>query len=539
MAKRKKISKKIKKSGFDLILHPFFAAIYPIVFLFAYNLKEVYVGSMTGPLILSCLGTLALFLILRLLIKDSMTAGLITTAGVLVFFSYGHMYKMIQSLDMDWFAAYGHIALVPFIMALAAAVTWALINTERLREINLILNAALGLLLLFVIGQSVYGVMVYHSAAYEKFSQSVKKTTLEARKNAVPGKYPDIYYIILDGHARQDVAKEMFDYDDSFFIKHLEDKGFYVAKKSRPNYCMTYLSLASSLNMEYLDDVAKNSEKGNIARIFLGEMIRHNKTVDTLRQYGYIWVSYFTGFVGTELKKIADIYLPGEDVFAEEMSEFSSILLDSTLVYGVQGIRNMGAGKKTGTYVAFQRRTQYIMENIDKAAGIAPPKIVFAHIVAPHPPFVFDENGPTDKYVGTGGIEFAGGDQNPMPRDEYRKGYKAQMKYVDTKMCGVVDRLLAATSGKAIIIIQGDHGPGSEWFVNDYEKTNKKERFSILNAYYLPGGMKKDLYESITPVNSFRLIFKDYFGLDMPLLPDKSYYSTWNDPFKFIEVPGE
>jgi hypothetical protein len=73
--------------------------------------------------------------------------------------------------------------------------------------------------------------------------------------------------------------------------------------------------------------------------------------------------------------------------------------------------------------------------------------------------------------------------------------------------------------------------------VNNYEKTNKKERFSILNAYYLPGGGEKLLYPGITPVNTFRVIFKYYFGADIELLPDASYYSTWDEPFKFIKAP--
>jgi hypothetical protein len=50
-------------------------------------------------------------------------------------------------------------------------------------------------------------------------------------------------------------------------------------------------------------------------------------------------------------------------------------------------------------------------------------------------------------------------------------------------------------------------------------------RMSILNAYYVNEETKKDLYETITPVNSFRIIFNHYFGTNYPLLEDLSYHA--------------
>ena len=73
----------------------------------------------------------------------------------------------------------------------------------------------------------------------------------------------------------------------------------------------------------------------------------------------------------------------------------------------------------------------------------------------------------------------------------------------------------------------------------DYESaanTNMQERLGILNAYFLPGYPEDQLPSTITPVNSFRLIFAHYFGADLPLLPDRSYYSTWSQPFNFLDV---
>jgi hypothetical protein len=60
----------------------------------------------------------------------------------------------------------------------------------------------------------------------------------------------------------------------------------------------------------------------------------------------------------------------------------------------------------------------------------------------------------------------------------------------------------------------------------------------ILNAYYFPGG-NDDLYPTITPVNTFRLIFNKYFDQDYPLLEDKALYSAYDIPYNYVEVPND
>jgi len=57
-----------------------------------------------------------------------------------------------------------------------------------------------------------------------------------------------------------------------------------------------------------------------------------------------------------------------------------------------------------------------------------------------------------------------------------------------------------------------------------------------LNAYYLPDDGDGLLYESITPVNTFRLIFSSYFNSRYDLLEDNSYFSTYERPYQFVDV---
>ena len=65
---------------------------------------------------------------------------------------------------------------------------------------------------------------------------------------------PDIYLIVLDAHGRADVLRDLYGYDESPFLDHLRDKGFYVADRSTSNYCFTELSMGATLNMRYMDE---------------------------------------------------------------------------------------------------------------------------------------------------------------------------------------------------------------------------------------------------------------------------------------------
>ena len=82
-----------------------------------------------------------------------------------------------------------------------------------------------------------------------------------------------------------------------------------------------------------------------------------------------------------------------------------------------------------------------------------------------------------------------------------------------------------------IIVIQADHGPLGG------EITSDGARMSIFNAYYLPDGGDQLLYPSISPVNTFRVIFNHYFGGEFALLEDVARISQYGSPFDLQVIP--
>jgi len=96
--------------------------------------------------------------------------------------------------------------------------------------------------------------------------------------------------------------------------------------------------------------------------------------------------------------------------------------------------------------------------------------------------------------------------------------------FVNGEIEALIDTILSKSRVPPIIILQGDTGLDFSLGTTAY---------NILNAYFFPDGNYGLLYESITPVNSFRVVLNTYFGTDYKLLEDVSYATSYRRPFQF------
>jgi hypothetical protein len=119
---------------------------------------------------------------------------------------------------------------------------------------------------------------------------------------------------------------------------------------------------------------------------------------------------------------------------------------------------------------------------------------------------------------------------------DFARAYKDQSIFITRRIHETIDRILAESPEPPIIIVQSDHGSELNLDLESLKNTDLHERMGILNAYYFPDGRYEWLYDSISPVNSFRVMLNTYFGAYLPLLPDRSYFSTSSDPYRFIDV---
>jgi hypothetical protein len=342
------------------------------------------------------------------------------------------------------------------------------------------------------------------------------------------GLRPNIYYIVMDAYASDDVLKEMYGYDNSAFIGYLKEKGFYVAGASTSNYTQTGLSLASTFNMDYMDDLIRHLDIDSQDASPLKNLIRNSKVFEFLRRRGYTIAALSSGCAESEIGT-ADIYIcPGW-----MPDEFQNMLIGTTPIPLIPGF--FGSPDQ---YDIHTNRILFEFERLADTEKLKEPFFLFAHIAIPHPPFVFGPDGEKLKP----GLIFHNEDGDSLIRrgrltkNQYMRGYTDQLTFANRKLEKTLNAILAGSINKPVIILQADHGARSGLLWEDPGRTDMRECMSILNAYYLPGGGEKLIYKNITPVNTFRVIFNYYFGMDHKLLEDRNFFSTEKHPYRFIDV---
>ena len=196
---------------------------------------------------MSLLFALLFFKILQLTTRHSQTSALIVFVTFLAFFYYGHVQNLLHTYKM---------IIRDDILAIVWLLTIVLVSVLIYRNgrhwkteiVAVTLNLMTITLLIFPITLLLTYVISAHPLLKRKTDHTVQ---VDANPTS-----PDIYYIVLDAYTRSDVMKNKFGYDNSLFINSLQDMGFYVAECSQSNYSMTSLSLASTLNMDYLQNLS-------------------------------------------------------------------------------------------------------------------------------------------------------------------------------------------------------------------------------------------------------------------------------------------
>ena len=319
-------------------------------------------------------------------------------------------------------------------------------------------------------------------------------------------KTPDIYYIILDEYAGYDSLVQNFGFDNNKFYDELSNKGFFVFEKSYSNYPNTVLSIPSSLNMQYLNF----NEKDKISSNELLSQIRfiedNNLVMKNLSQNEYYIVSLFAGSEAIGSDEIIDEKLCGDNYYSSH--ELSRIYPEERLKQ-----------KRIEILCSFE-------EIVHIKDRIKQPIFVYSHFSLPHDPFVFNEFGD---------LEIS--HKEKLTHNENKNAYLQQLKFSNTMILKTIDEIQSDKNRNSVIIVQSDHGERTG--INWEEPTNDMIRQGLnnLNAIYLSNPSNDAIYEGITPVNSFRVVFNEYFDAEFELLEDRYFWMNSSEPpFKITDV---
>tara|TARA_Y100000591_G_scaffold331984_1_gene367698 strand:+ start:6386 stop:7948 length:1563 start_codon:yes stop_codon:yes gene_type:complete len=507
-----------------LLFHPFLFGVYPLLFLYSNNIELTTLSQLFIPVIFILFLVLFVILISNYLFKNIIKVGIVLTAFLILFFSYGHFFEILKIIDRSWESDF-KIGRARYLLPAWCIIFSLIVYRVKEAKNNMFhFNKMLNVVSAVLVSLSIINILIYILSEKEitqnskelKYSNSKLNLNDSLRNVDRP---PDIYYIVPDMYTSANVLKEFYNFEDDEFNKFLKQNNFYIVEKSHANYSWTNMSLSSSLNMDYLQNLIDLSEKNINIGMETTRLIKDNKLMQILKSFGYEIVNIESGIHSTNTFENADLIIQPamRDELINELIN-SSLLLHFDSLFG--GIK--------------RNRVLNTFEEIINISKNENPKFVMAHLNVPHGPYVFGKNGERvwfskmlyeNRYLKRG--------------EKEREEYLNQLIFVSKKLREVIDKILQKSSTKPIIVIQGDHGPATffpegPWPKNPTEKM-LKERLGIINAIFLPDN-KKLFYDTISPVNTFRLILNEYFGANYKLLKDNNYYAPFWKSSEIIDV---
>jgi hypothetical protein len=155
------------------------------------------------------------------------------------------------------------------------------------------------------------------------------------------------------------------------------------------------------------------------------------------------------------------------------------------------------------------------------------PRLVLAHLMAPHPPFVLGQSADylRNCYPGCS-VWSTTAEETGMSFAEYTSRLRVETlalnQALETTVRGIIE-----SSPSAFIIIMSDHGIRRDL-------TDLDEHFRSFFAARTPG--YEGLFPAdISPVNVFRRILSGVFGEDLTDLPYRAWVSDWFRPLVLTE----
>ena len=494
-------------------LHPFLVAAFPVLFLFAQNVREqVSFQPLWAPLGI-VLGGAALTLLLAVGIGQLLGAqpprpALAASLLILLALTYGHAWNLVgelAGLHRVLLAAWGVLALVG-IVVIARLRPGA---TARATTAVNVLAGILVLINLVPVGDLALRSLPIGQPAAERSEGGA----------AVPGATRDVWYLVFDRYAGSPALAELYGHDNGPFLDALRDRGFRVAEGATANYLKTAHSLVSSLNMEELDAEALAAEAAAPDDWTpLYRRLQSSHAVERfLHERGYRYLHLGLRRGATYANEAADVtFLLGDT------TEFSAVLSDTTILVALQNV--LPRELATGTEAIYPEQTLFQLAELERLADAAGLNFVFAHLLLPHPPYAFNADG----------SRVTAAQRASRTDDEL---YVEQLRYANARILRLVDLLQAGPPETwPIIVLAADEGPFPPRYAADeaafawLDATPDEllRKFSILTAISVPGvddaGLEAAGFsDTLTPVNLLRVVFNAGFGADLPMLPERNW----------------
>jgi len=506
------------------VIHPFLISLIPILFIYSQNTRQISVQEIILPLLLILFAVTLLWLLVRFIVKNNEKAGLIVSVLLVLSFSYGHIYLLVDDFTLgDSDIGRHRYLLIPFVMSFIVCTYYFVKTKINLNNLNTMFNVFGGAFVaVIIINAGAFNIENIGSAENELVTSNTSFSTADVSietLSPIQGEirnYPDVYYIVLDGYTSSNSLKKFLNYDNQEFDSYLMNKGFDVNQNSFANYPGTTHSVTSTLNMMYLNFLTEETIGQHQEFRIPEKMVEENIVMQNFKSAGYKIVIIHRPFPTMVSLPIFDLELCKRSQYIDSellsMTIKTSILVFLLEKWEEQDLRNTAL-------CGFS-------ELLKQQQKFDEPIFVYAHILVPHPPYLFGPEGEPVSSVRPEGLQSW----------ENKEGYINNVKFANKKITQIVEGLLTDLENPPIIIIQADHGSQFDVDQDNPSNENIEQMMSNFSAYYLPGIEKNSSNGVITPVNTFRIIFNSYFDADYDLLENKMYLIDDYGPEYFVDV---
>lgn len=474
------------------------------------NLEETRASEVFLIFFVGIFAIILFYQLVEFFLKDRYKSSLVCLLAVVMFFLFGKFFYyhgyLFQLLRMQ----FGYIRyrwLLPLWGVLFCFLTYCIIAyAKNVKTISDFLLKTTLLLALFGIirgGFDIYGIY-FSEKSYSPFDLVVS-TSFKYK--------PDIYYIILDGYPRKDTLSALFEFDNSSFLDSLSCLGFKILETSCSNYACTQYSIPSTINFNYIGtkELSLNDCKKRWGAAFF------------LKGQGYSIINISSNFGLTSRINIAD-----KELVKRWTGPFSSYFFTQTALFPFVG------------KFSFLHKKDIIVEQVNALKEVVAlqkkPLFVICHIICPHDPPAFSEDG-------TAAVSTKEDSIFSLYNIQDRKNLVTEIKNINNLILSSIKNILAQSKKPPVIILQSDHGSmysAGQVALRPLKKENEKvllkERMSNLSALYLPEGGDQKVYPHMTNVNTFRIIFDYYLGTSLGLLPDVCYFPDYPPFDKRVNV---
>lgn len=483
--------------------YPFFLLLLPVFFVFhgyVENYHFIPFGDCLIILGMYLAGAVVLYGITWWILKDSTKAALLTSFMLAIYFFFGAVHDFFRRNNIF---LHKYSLLLPL---LAIAIALLAFYLKKKKSPFVRLPSFLNWLFLSFIAWDA-GTLLWTSSR-TRTGPSLDQSALSATRCDSCAR-PDIYFILSDDYTNSRTLKELYHYDNSALDSFLVKEGFHIQWNSRSNYASTPVSMASILNYSYLKGLDSVTFQSYLD---MWDLIAKSAAINFLYKEGYSVVNYsfFDLPESPTGKEIPFIPLKGRLItnrtllnylVRDVLNPIKHKLIDSVTL--TNDVHNLTDREN-------ERVLQQTMEESRRKRD--QPRFVYTHLFMPHPPYLYDS---LRKHRSMHEIALLAGSE------QFPKYYLEYLPYTNDRIRQLISTIKTNTHGQAVILFMSDHGYRCS--------VNGKATpyfFHNQNAMYFPDKDYRLLYDSMSAVNEFRVVFNKFFKQQLPLLKDSTIYLT-------------